>query len=283
MITQPTRGLRPVPDWRRAITLTDVEFDVCWEGLNLGDVPPVPELRSPGRDADERRRVRSEVLAGLRQRGLADRHELANPLVGALRVLASAEYELDIRLGRPAGHTLGLGAAEGMVGLAAVAGALGVVVAQHGERIRMLVLDRIDVLPTLIALAAPLTPGAAHPVAVAASVFDEALAAAWTDPAGFADELGRRGVSRAEANAAARIFRDVRTVGQLGASGRVGPTRHRASWVVGFHETPLGHFRQLRRPDPRSGAVTVTLAPIDVARLTAYATELVDQVTRRAP
>ncbi len=260
--------------WSRAAHLSDVEFDGCWELLGLGERPMALELRSPGRDADERRAVLAGVSSGLRARDLADRDGPAPILAAALRLLADPDYELDIRLAGQDGRTVGFGA---------VAGTRGVLVTQRGDRLAVLPIDGSRVLSGLVELAGPMSPGPGRPVNVAADVLDDALATEPATASALADQLRRRGVDRLDATSVAHLCRDVRSVGQLGATARLGGPARRAPWVVGFHATGAGHFLQLRQPGPTGGRC-VTFAPLDAARLTARATELVDQVAHaRAP
>jgi hypothetical protein len=267
-----TRPWHPTTDWNRAFHLSGVELDACWELLDLADTPVVLQVPSPGRTSIERQHILRATLTGLARRGLTDRHRPTPALASALRLMAHSDYELDIRLaGGPPHPTVGLGA---------IAGDDGVLVVQRGDRLMVLPTDRVRVLPGLIELAGPMTPGIGRPVTLAADVFDHAITAATDNPATFADELHARGLTRTDANATAHIYRNVHTIGQLGATTYTGGVPRRGPWVIGFHHTHSGTFGQLRKPDP-TGTTSITLAPLDARRLTAHATELINHTTSR--
>ncbi len=251
--------------WSRAARLTAVEFDVCWEWLGLGGTPPVLELPSPGRDADERRRVIAAATHDLRLRGLAGSGGPGQPLARALRVLAHPGYELDLRHRGPAGTT---------VGLAAVAGSHGVLAARRGEELAILAVDASRVLPALVELAGPIVAGTGRPVTLAAEVLDAARATRPATASGLADELVRRGVSWTDASSVARMCCGAQAFGQLGVTAR----NRGAPWVVGFHQTPFGHFGQLRRPGRPGRGAEVTLGPLNATRLGGHARDLLRSV-----
>lgn len=252
------------------LQLTDIEFDACWELLGLGERPAALELTSPGRNTGERRHIIAGVIDRLRGRGLAGPDGLCEPLARALRLLAHPDYRLDIRHHSPTGDVIGLGA---------VAGSAGVRVTQRARRLSILRLDSILVLPALIELAGPLTPGTGRTVNLPAEDLDSALATNPATASALADDLIRRGVGRADAGSVAHMCRGVRAGGQIGATayGPAGPRR--APWVVGYHQARSGHFLQLRRPEPHGRAVSVTLAPLTAERLFSYTSELARAVT----
>jgi hypothetical protein len=104
-------------------------------------------------------------------------------------------------------------------------------------------------------------------------VFDAAHAATtdgklWT----MADELVGHGVDRQDAASWVRMCTGIRSVGQLGSAHSRDGTPRFGPWVIGFQRTDGGDFLQLRRPGPHGP--TVTVCPLDAARLTRLTTEL---------
>jgi hypothetical protein len=254
-----------------AATLTDVELDAAWELLGLGRPPAALTLRSPGRDATERQRVLADTLDGLRRRGLADAGGLCAPLAAALRVVARPGYRVDLRVA-------GLAVPPALV-LASVAGEHAVLITQCQRRLTVAPLRPVDLGAALVDVAGPFTPGAARPVTLDAGVLDDALSDAASTPSELAESLCVRGLDQADANAVAHIYRDVHTLGQVGATGFPGGRARRAPWVVAFHHNRLGSFMQLRRPNPDRSGATVTMAPLDADRLLRRTAELVWMVT----
>lgn len=253
------------PSW---VSLSDVELDAACELLRLGPTPAALTLRSPGRGPAERARVLAEVLRALRARGLADRDGPVEPLAAALRALARPRLCLDLRMARPG--------APAMVGLGAVAGECAVLLGQrHPEQVRLTPVRTARMPAALVDLAGPLTAGPARPVSLDAALLDAALSGAGPEtPAGLAEALVGEGVDRSDAAAVAHIYRDAHTAGQIGATGYPGGRARRAPWVVGFHLGRTGAFLQLRRPGSGARGATVTMGPLDGARLLRHVHEL---------
>jgi len=251
-----------------AIRLSPIEVLACWEALDLGDPPFLLRLRRPGgteaAQLESRRRL-AAALAGLAGRGLSDGVSPAPALAGPLRLLAGADYLLDIRFTGPAGRAI--------LGLGAIAGARGAAVVSNDGLgpMDLVPVDGARVASTLIGLLGSVEPGTGLPVNLPAAVFDEACAAArdgnlWT----LADELQVRGVPRREATSLARMCGGVDFGGQLGVTTRFDGPERRGPWVVGFVRGGGRYFLQLRRDD------TVTVCPTDSNRLVSHWRELLE-------
>ncbi|WP_224392274.1 ESX secretion-associated protein EspG [Pseudonocardia sp. ICBG1293] len=80
-----------------SFVLTGAEFDVVWEHLGLGATPVALRLPSPGRTLQERRRVVTAGVAGLRARGLAGPAGPDPALVRLLVLLARPDRHLEVR------------------------------------------------------------------------------------------------------------------------------------------------------------------------------------------
>jgi len=251
------------------LRLSAVEFDACWELLGLGETPPTLELLSPGRTWAERHRVLTDVLGGLRRRGLVERSAPSEAVAGPLRLLASPEYQVDLRFAGPDGPVTGIGA---------VTGDRGVRLVRLGDQLRLLPIRPGQLVTAMVELVGPLRGGPGRQVNIPAAVFDAAHRATtdgklWT----MADELVARGVARMDAASWVRMCTGIRSVGQLGTVGRADGVPRFGPWAVGFQRTDGGDFLQLRRPGAEGAAVdaaTVTICPLDAPRLTRLVTEL---------
>ncbi|MBV9313710.1 MAG: ESX secretion-associated protein EspG [Pseudonocardia sp.] len=259
-----------IADWSRAVHVSQDEFVVCWNALGLGDLPLALALRPLGASLPERQRLQMLTLTELRHRGLADSAGLVADLAWPMRLLAKAGCQLDIRLMSGAGGAF--------VGLGALAGADGMLLAGTGGVVRLLALDAARVPAALVELAGPITPGPGRSVNIPADTLDDACQAAgdgnlWT----LADRLVARGVASADASSLARMCTGIQSMGQVGATGYRGGFERRAPWVIGFHHTAAGAYLQLRRPSA-DGRVSVTISPVTAERLLNLLRELVDQL-----
>src|SRR5688500_1867547 len=101
------------------ITLTALEFDVLWEHLDLGDMPLVLKVPSPGRTNAERAQLVYRAWQAVVAKGLGRQVDLDPRLTGMLRLIARPQRELDGRLWL--GHSVRLmAAADGEAGVLAV-------------------------------------------------------------------------------------------------------------------------------------------------------------------
>ena len=253
--------------------LSPAEFFACWNSLGLDEPPLLLQVRPPGYTMAERRRIFAEAASGLSARGLyaAGRPEPA--LQRMLEILACPDYTLDIRYATdPRTQVLGL---------AAVSGASATVVVSDGTGagpLDLLDLDSAHAAGYLISLAGPINPGRGRPVNIPVESLDEARAAVpdgdiWS----VADHLRSRGVSRADASSFARMCGDIRSGGQLGATGHFGGPPRRGPWVIVFHRTPAGYFMRLQRRHGAPAAV-LTVCPADAALLLRHWRELVERL-----
>jgi hypothetical protein len=274
MTTRTDRG----PD---TAVVSSTELLACWEALALGEPPTLLRLRRPGvtrtahQDTD---RLLSAALARLAARELSEGTRPHATLARMLRILARADYHLDLRYTHPhrSGPVLGIGA---------VAGAAGVVlVSTDGAGpVQLRPTDSTQVAPTLLRLLGDVTAGRGTPVNIPVT----ALAHATHDTAAdggvwaLAEQLRTHGVSRAEAASLAHMCTGAVCGGQLGATARHpaphGALERRGPWTIGFHRTRNGgHYMQLRRGD------TLTVSPTDTRRLYHQWRTLINHLPRPA-
>jgi hypothetical protein len=264
-MTATTR--RAAPD----AELSSAELLACWESLGLGEPPALLRIRRPGlTDADRRAcsRLLSGALAGLAARGLSDGAHPTPGLAGMLRVLAHADYHLDIRFGGPTRRpVLGIGAVHGTraVMLLSYDGA---------APIQLWATESTNVAHTLLGLLGDVPAGRGNPVNIPTTTLDQALHAA-TDTGIWAltGQLHTRGISSTDASSLARMCTGITFGGQLGATGRYGGPDRRGPWTIGFHRARNGgYFMRLRRDH------TLTVCPTNTARLRRQWTTLVNHL-----
>jgi ESX secretion-associated protein EspG len=221
------------------IALSTVEFEVCWDRLGLGALPPVLDLPSPGRTHDERRTVVTAAFDALRERDLADWHGPAPALAANLALLHRFTWAIDARV-----ITTELVRAR-----AAAAGDRGVLAVIDGDRVTLRELPAEQLITEVTALAGPAPRGPVESVSVRADAIDTAAALANDDPRALTEGLITLGERPEDARAVARICRGAHTRGRFTILSGGEP--------VAFHTTPDARYLHLRR----DGQVTFTADP----------------------
>jgi hypothetical protein len=252
--------------------LSRLEYDLCWEHLQLGEQPTALAINGHGGTMDERRELLRNAWRSLGERGFVERNELDPTLAARLHVLARPERELDARLRLdPHGpRTRALGATRGRRAVIAV------LTPEH------LVLDTVE--PTELAAAVVgLLPAVPLPrsrsITMPAELLDRAAATSGDSPARMEPVLRAGGLTPQDARQVGSVLGNVVAMGQFGAAhrpdrhGHPGP-RRRGPYVVSFYDTPEGRWQFTRR---RGWA---TLAPADHSRLTRSVAELLTESTK---
>lgn len=255
-------------DWSAARIVTTSEFEVCWELLGLDETPWQLDPPRTGLTDDERAAAVASALAELTARGLADGRRPGPALETHLRRLARPHRSADVR------WVAGSVAAA----VAAVRGEQATVAVRHDREIALLDVPAADVADVLVDLPGAAGPGPGRDVRLPAGVLDAARRAAEPSTHRFVEVLTAAGVSETRAALLWGMCRDVRLRGQFGATHGTGDgTRtRRAPYVVGFHATGRGWFRQVRRRD--GGAAAVTVGPAGRADLRRAVAELLSPV-----
>lgn len=255
--------------------LSRLEYDICWDQLELGEKPTVLTIESHGRTMDERRALAERVRNSLAARGLADGRGALHPgLVGALTVLSRPECEIDARL-RLDPHGPMLRA------LAASQGRNGVLATLTREELAVQLIPDTALSRSVVSL----LPG--HPlpksrsVSLPAEVLDRAAARAGESASRLVTALRDAGVPGADAQRVGEVLGNVVRMGQFGAARRrrhqsLLGRRERAGYVVSFYDTPTGRWQFTRRPSG-DGRRWSTLAPADHQRLAYAVAELLAQ------
>jgi hypothetical protein len=255
-------------DWSRAVVLSCTEFEVCWGVLGLGETPWQLDPPPSGIITAERQAIVSSALEELRRRGLGDGRGPGPVVTEQMRLLSHPERSIDIRF-----------RADALVaGVAAVRGQRCTLAVRHAGEIALIAISPESAAHALLELLGPVTPGPGREVHLRADVLDGASTAAPRDHDRFVDELVWRGLPRAEARMLTDMCRDVHMRGQLGASAsaRDGTRMRRAPYVVGFHRTATGSFRQVRRRMP--GGDVVAVGPTSRERMLADLGDLVGSI-----
>jgi hypothetical protein len=245
------------------ITLTALEFDVLWEHLDLGDMPLVLKVPSPGRTNTERAQLVDRVWQSLAAKGLGGPLALDGQLSALLRLIARPARELDGRLWL--GRSVRL--------MAAADSESGVLAVQEGDQLILRTADGLGLPRHALSVLPPAVAGPGHSVTLPSKEF-EAAAREATAPKEFEAALRRRGLRDADAEALRKMIGDVHQQGQYGGAARdKWGRRVRTSRVISFFDTDGGRYLQVRR-EPPGGEAWTTISPADHRRLLHHLTEL---------
>lgn len=249
---------------RSSYALTALELEVCWELLELGDLPAVLDVPVTGRTEQERRRVVAEVLDGLRARRLADHRGMDRALADLLAMVARYDWgaEAWLALDRP------------VRAMAAHAGRGGAVAVVDFDRVELWECSEASLLDQLVRIAG-ITPGPGSAVSVRGEQLDAAVHAAGTSMWRLSEELTRLGTRYDDARTLAQMCAGHARLAQFGVlvcdpGGRRAPGNR----VIGLHATPAGWYFQLRSRE--HGGEFVTVGP---ARHTLVVTQLRELLT----
>ncbi|MCP2333271.1 MULTISPECIES: ESX secretion-associated protein EspG [Actinoalloteichus] len=257
----------PISTGTAHLTLSLVEFDVCWEVLGLNATPTHLEVPSPGKTWEERRQIVRAVLSGLTARGLARGGAPHPDLESSLGLLAHPDWGLHGGI-RGTRQVRAIGAARERQG---------VVAARRGDEVRLWPAPVWELADQLVGLAGDRPAGPGESVSLRSEVLEVANRRA-TDARALARHLVAEGEPPGQARALAAMVDGAFGGGHFGAVVPDGGTGRRrgAGRLVAFHDTPGGRYLQLRRRTP-SGAEWVTVTPAGNARVATALRELVDE------
>ncbi|MET0132328.1 MAG: ESX secretion-associated protein EspG, partial [Kibdelosporangium sp.] len=245
------------------ISLTALEFDVLWEHLDLGDMPLVLKVPSPGRTNTERAQLVDQAWRSLDGKGLGRQMNLDQGLSTMLRLLARPQRELDARL------WLG----RSVRALAAADPDSGVLAVQEGNELTLRPADGLGLPRHALSVLPPAEAGPGHSVTLPSKEF-EAAAREAAAPKDFEEALRRRGMRAPDAEALRKMIGDVLRQGQFGAAARdKWGRRVRTPRVISFFDTEAGRYLQVRK-EADSGEAWTTISPTDNKRLLHHLTEL---------
>ncbi|HEY6422578.1 MAG TPA: ESX secretion-associated protein EspG [Pseudonocardiaceae bacterium] len=251
------------------VELSAVELQICWERLELDELPVVIDVPTLGRTEDERRRLVAGALAGLRERHLIGEHRVDPDLADVLVTLARYRWAIEawLLLDRP------------VRALAACRGDAGAVAVLDRNRVRLARCSPPSLLEELIRLA-ELSAGPGRSVTVRGENLDAAAVAGRNMPR-LAEELTRRGERYDDGHALAQMCAHHDRLGQFGVLARDQLGRQSSGRrVIGLHATSAGWYTQLRRPGHGSTFVTVT--PASPAIVTPQLRDLLNETRQLA-
>jgi ESX secretion-associated protein EspG len=254
------------------ITISALEFDVLWEHLELGPLPLVVRVPSPGKTYAERAQLEQRAWADLANRGLGRQVDLHPELATMLHLLARPQREVDGRVYVDGGARL----------LAAAVDESAALVLLRGNYLTLRRIEASGLPSAALEVLPPEKPGPGQSVTLRTEDFEAAAKASEGKRDGFGAALQARGVRADDAKVLAEMIGDVTRTGNFGAAARdkLG-RRRRADRVVSFFDTEEGRYMQVRRPAV-DGSLWSTIAPADLRKLTFHVdellTEVVDQV-----
>ncbi|GAB3684388.1 ESX secretion-associated protein EspG [Saccharopolyspora tripterygii] len=256
------------------INLSALEFDVLTEHLEIDSVPLVLKVPSPGRTHADRAKLVASAWRALTKRGLISGGAIDAELERMLRLVAEPGREVDGRSWLQRSVRV-LAAAESI-------GERAVLAVKDGEHLSFSPTSASGLPRAAVSRLPELAPGPGRSVSVPSAALDEAAAEVGDKAEQLLPALQRRGVRPDDAEALAGMVAGVVAQGQFGAAARLPHgRRERAERVVGFFDTALGRYAQLRTTSP-SGEAWSTIAPADNRRLVGLVDELLAEVTGSA-
>ena len=260
------------PAEREPITLSAEEFDVVWERMDVGPMPLVLKVPTPGKTRDERMQLENRVYQQLDHRRLGNSRGLSSRLDGLLRMFVKPEREADGRLWL--GHSLRV---------------LAVANGDHGA-LATLKDDQLTFQPWAGSglASAVLSVLPAHPAGTGLSVTlpseDIEKAISRTDGSPKSMEAAFRGVGLREddAKALVKMFTGLVHTGNFGAAARDKyGKRWRPERVVAFFDTEEGRYLQQRKSSNGQPPWS-TFTPTDARRMMHQVDELIAEASRSA-
>lgn len=245
------------------LVLSQLEFDLLWDDLGLGEHPYPLDVASHGYTMDEREDLGGEVFESLAAAGLIDGEELVPELEEQLATLRSPELSVDaLLLGRV---PLRLLAAAGRRG--------GVLAVLDSEELALRRIQPRELLPTVADVLGAAAAGPGQEVRLPREVFTAALRAfADSGHGGFERVLSQAGISGRAVRALWTLAESPRTCsGQFAANGPRG-----RSEVVTWFDTEAGRYGVTSQG--RGDRQWVTLTPADDVWLASRLNDVADQV-----
>nr|WP_042195706.1 ESX secretion-associated protein EspG [Kibdelosporangium sp. MJ126-NF4]CEL22172.1 hypothetical protein [Kibdelosporangium sp. MJ126-NF4]CTQ92953.1 hypothetical protein [Kibdelosporangium sp. MJ126-NF4] len=244
-------------------TLTPLEFDVLWEHFDLGDMPLVLKVPSPGRTNAERAELVLLAWQSLAAKGYGRQVSPDPRLAELLRLVARPQRELDARLW--------LGRAIRL--LAAADGDQAVLAVQENDLLTLRHADGLGLPRHALSVLPPEKPGAGHSVTLPTKDFETAARES-SSPKEFEAALRHKGVRDHDAQTLREMIGDVVRQGQYGAAARdKWGRRVRTPRVISFFDTEAGRYLQVRK-DSDGGEAWTTISPADHKRMLHHLTEL---------
>lgn len=247
------------------IALSALEFDVLWEHLDLGELPLILVVPSPGKTDEERTEFVQQAWAGMYGRGLGGPNSVDPELQRLVRLLERPDREVDARV-------------TGLRAIAAATGAEAVLATLAGDTVTLRSTSPSTLPGAVTALLPPAPAGPGRSVTVATADFEAAAEAGGANKAAFESALYERGVRGDDVATLLEMIKDVTATGNFGCAVRdhLG-RRRRADRVVAFFDTEDGRYANVRKPGV-DGTLWTTLSPADPRRLAGHVQAMVDEL-----
>ncbi|WP_309115775.1 ESX secretion-associated protein EspG [Saccharothrix sp.] len=254
----------------RRLTLSRLEFDLCWDHLRLGEYPAILSIPAHGATLDERRKLFDGAWDSLETRGLAARRDPDPRLAGWLELLARPEQEVDARLRLDDGPRIRA--------VAAARRGHAVLAVLTAETLSLQEIDESALASSVVGLLPPHAMPRSRSVSLPAADLEKAAATAGESASRMEAALRDNGIPRPDAQKISSVLGGVVRMGQFGAAVR--PVRHgvpgprtRGPYAVSFYDTAEGRWQFTRRPSG-DGREWSTLSPADHQRLVHAVSEL---------
>jgi hypothetical protein len=260
------------PVEREPITLSAEEFDVVWERLNVGPMPLVLKVPSPGKTRDERIALENRVHQQLDQRRLGNSRGLSSELDGLLRMFVKPEREADGRLWL--GHSLRV--------LAVANGDYGALATLRDDQLTFQPWAGSGLASAVLSVLPQHPAGTGLSVTLPSADIEKAISG--TDGSPKSMEAAFRGIGLREDDAKALVtmFTGLVHTGNFGAAARDKyGKRCRPERVVAFFDTENGRYLQQRRASNGQPPWS-TFTPTDGRRLMHQVDELIAEAVRSA-
>ncbi|HET9141899.1 ESX secretion-associated protein EspG [Actinophytocola sp.] len=254
------------------VVISALEFDVLWEHLQLGSMPLVVKVPSPGKTYEERATLEQRAWSDLEGRGLGRPVAVHPEIDYVLRLLSRPEREVDGRAYVERGVRLIVAAAGNSAAIAVLAGDEVTLRRASGGNLAALAVELLPDRPA----------GTGQSVSLRSADFEAAANAAGGTQQGFHAALLDRGVRPDDADALAGMIKDVHGTGNFGAAARDRLGRRlRADRVVSFFDTEDGRYVQIRRA-AQDGVLWTTISPADSRKLIQHLDQLLTEITKTA-
>lgn len=226
--------------------LSTSELDVVWRAGELGPLPLIIDVPSPGMTHTERAAVERRVWTNLVERGLADDHGRVHwRLADRLETIARRRRSLQV-------HVVGQDSVRAILAVRDRRHVLGVL----ADRFRLAAVPGTGAASTLLALLPDVPAGQGHSVSVDTTV----LTAAVRNPASTFDVLRRHGLGTDDARTLITMTSGCLRTIQIVAETREAEGRTTRSLLVSAHDTPAGRYRAIRTVTAAGDHLTVTPA-----------------------
>lgn len=242
---------------RFTLELSPVELDVVWRSQPFDELPLIIDGPSPGQTHAERAALEAHVWTELIDRDLADDHgRPTSKVVETLGVIDRRLRSLELRTFGP----------DPIRAILAVHGARAVLALLDQDRLRLANVADTGLARTLLSLLPAHPAGTGRTISLATTAFTAATKA--DNPPKAWDILHKHGINRDDARTVVAMSIGGFRTGQIAAELRSrGGRILRSPRVVGFHDTPRGRYRTLRKITDSTDQLTIAPAgPATLAR-----------------